>query len=68
MRITIDVPDEIPLEIIRDGLIDLVNKLNQHEEINGQLWIDPQACLEALEKMKQGDFSSVVEIKKVNEN
>ena len=58
MQIKIEVPDDIPLEIIRDALVHIVNELNQHEEIKEQLWIDPKACLEALEKMKQGDSSS----------
>jgi hypothetical protein len=63
MRITIEVPNEIPLDIVCDGLIDLIDQLNEYEEIKGQLWMDPHECLNALEKMKQGDSSSCVEIK-----
>jgi len=49
MQITIDVPDNLPHSFIRQGIAAFKEKLNQLQD-NEEFKIDPQACLDALEK------------------
>ncbi len=66
MQITIDVPDNLPHSFIQQGIAAFKEKLNQLQD-NEEFKIDPQACLDALEKIKRGDKTGLTEITDVKE-
>lgn len=66
MRITINVPDNLPREVVEKYLFELEEKLKQFQT-DEEFKINEQTCLDTLAKIKQGDKSSITEIANVKD-
>lgn len=66
MRITINVPDDLPQEVIEKHVIELEEKLKKLQ-LAEEFKIDEQVCLDALAKIKRGDKSDITEIVNVTD-
>lgn len=66
MQITINIPDNLPQEVIEQYIAELEEKLKQLQEAE-EFKIDEPACLDALAKINSGDKSGMAEIGNVKD-
>jgi len=66
MQITINIPDNLPREIVEKYLSELEEKLKQFQT-DEEFKINEQMCLDALAKIRQGDKSGITEIANVKD-
>ena len=66
MQITINVPDNLPQEVIDKYIAELEEKLKQFQKAE-EFKIDEPACLDALAKINSGDKSGMTEISNVKD-